>query len=206
MGAASLPVVGLGDPSRGPGARRPTAHGRTEGGAPGSRQGGRAARRSFTTAGAVLARVLARVRVERPSSVSPYSGWLPSRESRRSKDGSVLLLSFTRPGNSPCIVNSGVFLAAEVETPDDLMRKPLMKDGTAGIDQRYRTRIVFGGDLRDAVYSFESAEPAKEFVAQLSQQLAGPEQTLIDLDALARQCGWEPIEQPAQPAGTATAD
>ncbi|MFE7630353.1 hypothetical protein [Kocuria sp. NPDC057446] len=116
----------------------------------------------------------------------------------------MLLLSFTRPGNSPCIVNSGVFLAAEVETPDDLMVMPVKKDGTAGIDQRHRTRIVFGGDLRDAVYSFGSAVPAQEFVAQLAQQLTGSEQTIVDLDALARQCGWEPIEQPTRSAGAVT--
>lgn len=135
--------------------------------------------------------------MEHPSSAPPYRGWLSARGPRLQKVAPVLLLSFTRPGNSPCIVNSDVFLAAEVEAPDDLMLKPVGKNGTAGIDQRYKTKVVFGGEVRDAVYSFESAESAKELVAQLSQQLTQPERALIDLDALARQCGWAPVGQPA---------
>ncbi|GAA1774504.1 hypothetical protein [Kocuria aegyptia] len=113
----------------------------------------------------------------------------------------MLLLSFTRPGNSPCIVNSDAFLAAEVEAPDDLMPRAVVNGESGGIDQRYKTRIVFGGDLRDAVYSFDSAVPAKELVDQLSQQLVTSERTLIDVDALARKCGWTPVEQPGRPAG-----
>lgn len=109
----------------------------------------------------------------------------------------MLLLSFTRPGNSPCIVNSDAFLAAEVESPDDLMLKPVMGGAGIGIDQRFKTRIIFGGDLKDAVYSFDSAAPAKELVDQLARQLVQPDQAVVDLDALARACGWEPVEQPA---------